>query len=190
MIRLKVFGVPIQFSFLFIALLSLMLFLDQSGVAFWGSIAAALHEIGHVVALWICHNKPALLSFEVTGIRLVEGRKGLSFFCEIFVLGAGCMVNLMLFLLSLHFGWFTFATANFCVGSFNLLPSGVLDGGRILQTVLSQFLSTKTVHLICRIISLLLVLFLLIVGVFLFLASYNPTLLLTAFYLLVAFIFR
>lgn len=47
---LRLLGVRVEVSVLFLASVTVMLLLDSSGVAAWAMAAACVHELGHVAA--------------------------------------------------------------------------------------------------------------------------------------------
>lgn len=184
MIRIRVMGVCIESSFWFVAFLTCLLLFDQTGIVFYGILAAILHEMGHVVALLLFGCKPKKLSFELSGISLVENRYKLSYYKELLVLSAGCIVNFLFFAVFWHFGFLSFATTHFCIGVFNLLPSKVLDGGRILSLILFHHITAQRADQIFNLVSSFVALSLVTGGGLLFTQNKNPTLLVTGLYLL------
>ena len=185
MIRVYWFGTRIQVSIFYLAVITLLSFLDQTGIAIWGFFASLLHEFGHIIALYLVGGRARLLSFEVTGIRMVQ-KATLGNGREAIVLSAGCIVNFLCCALCMRFGFLNGATVHLCIGLFNLLPSRVLDGGRLFVLFLSAFLSLKSAERLCFILSIITSVFLILFGVRIFIISWNPTLLITGGFLLIS----
>lgn len=184
MIDIRIFGIRIKLSFWFVAFLTLLLIIDQTGILFYGIISAILHEMGHVIVLIAFRRKPKLLSFELSGIRLVENRYPLGYFRELIALSSGCICNICLFITFYFLGFITFATTNLCLALFNLLPSKVLDGGRILYLIIFHHTTAQKADRIFFILSAIVAIALSIAGGYLFFYTLNPTLFITGLYLL------
>lgn len=185
MIRVCCFGVWIQVSVFYLAVITLLSFLDQTGIALWGLSASLLHEFGHIIALYLVGGQAQLLSFEMTGIRMVQ-KKILGNLQDAIVLSAGCLMNCFCFLLCIKCGILNGATVHLCIGVFNLLPSKLLDGGQLLILFLTRFLSPERAEQVCFVVSLSVSILLLVLGLSVFVASWNPTLLITGGFLLLS----
>lgn len=110
-----------------------------------------IHELGHVFAAksfqWRV-TEVRLLPFG--GVAVVEESGNVSAYQEICVTLAGplqnaWMVLLSLLMLAVGWGdgawWNYFMQANLLVGAFNLLPILPLDGGKLMQSILSYAIS-------------------------------------------------
>ena len=183
MIDIRIFGIRIKLSFWFVAFLTLLLIIDQTGILFYGIISAILHEMGHVIILIAFRRKPKLLSLELSGIRLVENRYPLGYFRELITLSSGGICNLCLFLAFYFWGFITFATTNLCLAIFNLLPSKALDGGRILYLIIFYHTTAQKADRIFFILSAVVAIGLSIAGGYLLFSTLNPTLFITGLYL-------
>ena len=114
-----------------------MLYGESSGVAIRGLIACVLHEMGHYAALIITKNDVKRISITVFGAKIVPERM-MSFREEIFVAAAGPGINLVLaYLWAGILGDMMFAGVNLALAVFNLLPTGELDGAKILRGMLA-----------------------------------------------------
>ena len=128
-------GTRIRITFGFFAVWSVLIM--QSPVSKAGELAllsCLLHEGGHITAMAVMGIKPQSLTFYSGGIGMKSGAV-LSPAREIFILSAGCMVNLLLALAGTIMGSRTFTGINLALMLFNLLPLPSLDGGRMLRTV-------------------------------------------------------
>lgn len=104
-----------------------------------------LHELSHLAALMLCGCKKAVAELFPGGIRIrAEGSEGLGYLHSAFCAAAAPAVNLaagVLFLLLLKRNgselFRNAAAVNFVTGAVNLLPLSYMDGGRVLNDLLS-----------------------------------------------------
>ncbi|MBQ8647226.1 MAG: peptidase [Oscillospiraceae bacterium] len=116
---------------------------DHDGLFRLGLLASVLHEWGHVLVYRLLTGRWPRLCVDGLGIGLELGSLELPTRRELALAAAGPAVNL--FLAAAGWLWVTrvkagyypafFAAANLCVGVFNLLPFGGLDGRRILKLI-------------------------------------------------------
>ncbi len=125
--------------------ITLMLIIDESGLAALALFCCIIHEAAHVLCLLIFGEQPASVKLSFYGIKLERqfganlGRK-----FEIVVYACGPAAN---FILSLVFAAFsnlnesmkTAAVISLMTGIFNLLPCIPLDGGNILRCLAEMF---------------------------------------------------
>lgn len=183
MITFHCFGVKIQISVFYVGIITLLAFIDKTGIAVLGFFAALLHELGHIAVLYLVGGRAELISFEITGIRMVQ-KSLLGNLKEIAVMSAGCAVNFVCCALCMKLGFLSAATVHLCIGAFNLLPAGALDGGRLSALFFGRFLSMRKTDFVCTVISVITSLTLIFLGVNIFFTSFNPTLLITGVFLL------
>lgn len=113
--------------------------------------AAALHELGHLLALRAFRVPVEGFRLTALGAELyARGTQRLSYGRELAVTLAGVGVNALcgvsLALLSSHLSWaegFVFAGAHVLLGAFNLLPVPPLDGSRALYLAVAFFLGPR-----------------------------------------------
>lgn len=123
---------------LLLAALSAGLLFDPMGILRMALAASVMHEAGHVLAYVLCtHNMPRLVP-SLGGVSLCMD-KMLARRQELAVVCAGPLVNLLcaagLFWAAWQkasYGVYFFAAVHLCMGLYNCLPFGVLDGARLL----------------------------------------------------------
>lgn len=193
MISVKFFGAEMKFSVGFFCVLSLMLYIDKTGMMLLTLKATLFHELGHIIAIY-------LLGF---AIKQIELRVGAFLLCgnfdyslnqELLVSLSGPLANIVLsaicyFLYKvLNFSTLTESLLMLVIGLFHMLPIIGLDGGTALKCVLLRFIKTKNVLIIQEIISLVLIFALILLGFAILLTTKNnPSLVLLGLYLLFCF---
>ena len=152
-------------------------------------LAALLHELGHIAAVYLAGGRVTALRLEPFGGEIATGGSIPSYRGELATSLAGPAVSLFcacpLFLETSPGFLSAIALCSLGLGIFNLLPIKALDGGEILRTLLLLYLSPELSERICRVVSAVFVclFFCLALLGWLFL-RFNPTLVLLAFYLL------
>lgn len=104
--------------------------------------AAAVHELGHCLALWRLGARITGLRIGILGAVLETDSRNLSYGGELLAVLAGPAANLLsAMLLTLVGGirWAVPVGAHLVLGVFNLLPVGPLDGGRALYLLTAWF---------------------------------------------------
>ena len=101
--------------------------------------AALAHECGHCFALRRCGARVTALRFSVCGAVMESDCGRLSYAQEALCVLAGPGANLLMAALCAAAGnpWPAFAGANLILCAFNLLPVRPLDGGRLLELLMS-----------------------------------------------------
>ncbi len=191
----KLLGVRIEISFLLIAMLALFSYFDESGIFLAAFFSAILHESGHIIATILCKISIKELAFKPFGIRmkLKTSLELVGFKKKMIVLLGGCIVNFLCFFLFWKIGdkISYYALIHLITAMFNLLPSGTLDGGRILNEILSLKIDTRKTEIFCDIVSIIFAFLLFVLGFFILVKTkYNISLIITAIYLFIMVIVR
>lgn len=145
-------ALPISFAvqFYFISALSLLL-VPLRWLLGW-VIAAAVHELGHYIALRFCKCPVYGIRIGLSGAVMETGAMFPT--TELLSAAAGPLFGASLLLLS---KWFpVLAVCAFVQTVFNLSPVYPLDGGRVLRSVLMTFLSEVTAIHISNAVSMIL----------------------------------
>ena len=136
--RFRLFGTEIYVSFLFCAVITVMLATDRTGYCLPTLCAAAFHEIGHLFAMWVFECQPKAVRLIPASISIVSPFPKKKY-GEFVIAFAGPLINIVLFL-SLMINYkithsrisFEYGIINLVIGLFNLLPVKGLDGGTIV----------------------------------------------------------
>ena len=184
----KVFGGEFNVSFPFALMVAILLCCDSTGMMSVSLLSIFLHELGHLIALYLLKLPPRRVNFRLCGIEIVESRLYCGYSAQLAVAASGPMINILFGLIFLPFSNMSFAAiisaTNIVIGVFNLLPLSQLDGGEILYCIMSAIMTEHKCKIISRVIDIVFVLMLFITGVYIFsMPNHNPTLLITAVYL-------
>ncbi len=197
--KFKIFGIKIYVSFVFVAVFTLLIFLDTSQKLICCFISALCHESGHIFTMSKLGRKPKKIICQLFNIKIIDTTRAIfSYKTDLAIVLSGILVNFifsffsfLLYLISNLEILLTFSIVNLLTGVFNLLPVSNLDGGQAIYLVLTQKLSDKTVNRIIDILTILLIFPISIVGfIVLFNSKYNFSLLLISVYLVITLIVK
>lgn len=152
----------IRVSF-FAILMLLVLVLSHSYISLAALIAAALHELGHIVAARICKAPLDELKLGIFGASLFTKKEIGSYKDELTIALAGPAVNLICAAFIMLFGKSTgefgqmFLAGSLFLGILNLLPITDFDGGRVLFCLVALKYSLNSARSLLRISSFLLI---------------------------------
>lgn len=137
--------IRVSLDFTFFAVLGFVCLFDSGGYGILYLAACLCHEAAHLAVMAVKGTAPSEIIFSGGGICIRQPKN-----VSAAVLAAGPAMNLLLFGI-FRFGLeqdsiykMIFAAANLCVGIFNLLPMGDLDGKRLLEGLLMKHCSFKT----------------------------------------------
>lgn len=142
--RFKLLGTEIYISFLFAAVITLMLACDRTGLVLPTLFAVFVHEIGHLFAMWLLECSPKRIKLIPTSVQITAPITK-RYRNDILIALFGPLVN-FLFTLIFYLNFmlfknelsFYYAGLNLIIGLFNSLPVSGLDGGTVLYSVISK----------------------------------------------------
>ncbi len=160
--KFKLFDTEIYISFLFAAVVTVMLLTDKTGYMLPALFAIFLHEMGHLFMMWVLECAPKRIKLIPASIQITTPFQK-RYRNDILTAVSGPAVNILLFL-TLYFNFLAFgnqvtlyfALLNLVIGAFNLLPVKGLDGGTILYCVLAKYKGPEKATLILKFITLIL----------------------------------
>ena len=151
-LRISIFGM---------LMLLILIFGDNSIYSAIALSAAAVHEIGHIIAAKILGVKFKTLSLNLLGARLGLDTPLYSYKKEFLLCAAGPAINIITGIIALYLYHLRihdehilfFAIASFFLALLNLLPIKSFDGGRILYSFISRYFTPRTALNITRFLS-------------------------------------
>lgn len=132
---------------------SLIFGFDAPYIAILTIISAVLHELGHCIAIRILAGRSAQVRGHATGFR-IKCCESLSYRDRIIILLGGPMVNILVFLATLPYGYAlhgyvrALGIVNLVTGISNLMPFEGYDGYGAICEALRYFGKTEAVKLI------------------------------------------
>ena len=142
--RFKLLGTEIYVSFLFAAVVTLMLVCDKTGLILPTLFAVCVHELGHLFAMWLLECAPRKIKLIPTSVQITAPITR-RYRNDILIALFGPLVN-FLFTLVFYLNFlffkneisFYYAGINLILGLFNSLPVSGLDGGTVVYSLISQ----------------------------------------------------
>lgn len=120
---------------------------------------SALHELGHIILLYIIGGKAETITVAYYGIGL-KHKSSISDFKQILFLLGGVAVNLLFILLDIK------RDINLALFAVNILPLYPLDGGRALKLVLNNIFDINVSDRVFIFISVLIIIFLIAAAIY------------------------
>lgn len=196
--RFRFFGTEIYISFLFSAVIAFMIATDRTGLVIPTLFSVLLHEVGHLIFMWIFECEPKSIKLVPASISITRGMSAKKY-GDLLISLAGPMVNLIMFC-SLYVNFLITKSAfsldcaliNLAFFIFNILPVSGLDGGTILKIILSKkFKDPLKAERIVRIITLAVGLLVGIIGITLIInGELNISVFIVAIYIIISAFIR
>ena len=131
----KIFGVYISVSWLFLCMICFAIFSGKFFTFLLCFFALILHEMGHIIMTYFLGEKINIFYILPFGFCCrLKNQSKIKKDKMIKILLAGPVTSLTIAGFSL-FWTREFSLVNFVVGVFNLLPFGMLDGGRLIRKI-------------------------------------------------------
>ncbi len=180
----KIFGINVKIHFLFMAVISLLLAIDRYSVVPYSLLSVAIHEVGHLSAMFILKEKPKQIYLCPCGV-IIDSSAVMQSMAKIIIASAGPLFNLIP---ALFLRGGTFKTAMLVNGLLNLLPIACTDGGDIVDCLLQKVKTERVKAAFKIVINTTFIVVIAFVGIVLFFKSYNPTLIAAAIYMVIMLI--
>lgn len=157
--RFRIRNLKITIGFTFFAAAAFFLASDLYRNYFCCLLFSSLHEAGHLVAIKLTGCPVSEISLGSMGIKIVKKHSELSYKEECIVALSGPLVNalfVLIFLFVKEKNAFTFLSFNINLGLLiiNMLPVGMLDGGRIVFALLSMHYEHAKVYKIMSVLEI------------------------------------
>lgn len=192
--RFFIKGVEVKIDFLFAASVTLLMCFNTGDEIRCGILFSILHEFGHLFAIVACGERPETVRFGIFGMTIIRKNDITQDYKKEFITAiSGPLMN---FFLSLTlFGLYALcrkeillksALINLVIGLFNITPVFSLDGGRALESILSQRLPRDRCESVMKAVSVAFLVPMTALGFYILIKSgYNFTFLAISVYLTV-----
>ena len=190
--KFKLLGTEIYISFLFAALITLMLATDRTGLVLPTLFAVLMHEIGHLFAMWVSECAPKRIRLIPASVQITSPLTK-RYRNDIIIAVCGPLVNFILFF-TLYFNYIVYkkditlyyALLNLTIGLFNSLPVCGLDGGTVLKTIIAKRKGPDKAAICLKIITIITALLIITAAIILTINhKFNMSLFIIGFYLIV-----
>ena len=182
--KLRVADCELTVGYEAVAAMTAVLLLDREGHVAACLLAAALHELGHVLMTLVFRVPVKRIRVRLFDV-LIEADDAPTLAADVWITLGGVLMNFFCFavLYPLAPAW---AMPHLMLGVFNLLPVLSLDGGHLLTILLQRRFSPVVCRNVLRILTFVFLLPLFTAGLYLLLNSgYNYSLLAISLYLTV-----
>lgn len=195
----ELFGCEIYISVPFAAFVALLFLTDKTGMMSVTASALVIHELGHIAAMKLLGSMPERIELKPAVVHIVKPKDLMSYKKEIAVLAAGPLAGAAAAALSAALYFFAgqsdillgLCTSNIALTLFNMLPISELDGGKILEYVLSMKLCAGSAKRISAAVSYVFTAALIAAGTAMLLCGYNNlTVLITGLYMLILMLLK
>ena len=159
---MKKHSLRVRLSLSGIFMLAALVF-THSFISIAALIAAALHELGHIITARLCNISLKEMKLGIFGAALTPTDSFISYKKEILLAASGPLANIFCVLISLlllnqkNDFFELFVSASIFLGILNTLPILGFDGGRILYCIIAYKTSPNTADSILKASSFILV---------------------------------
>lgn len=190
--RFSVRGVSVKIDFLFAACVTFLMSFNINDEIRYAILFSLLHEVGHLLAIALCGEKPDTVRFGIFGMTIIRKNDITQDYKKEFITAvSGPMMNFfLLFVLVLLYAFYRkdiflkMAAINLIIGLFNIMPVFSLDGGRALESLLLERLPSDKSEKIITAVSVAFLVPMTFFGFYILIKSgYNFTFLAISIYL-------
>ena len=139
--------VKLVISFWFTAVLTLLLTLAPRIPAAESFLFCILHELGHLSAMALLGQRPSEIELGYFGMKIIAPPELTSQRSDFLVALAGPLMNFIAAAVCFFLGRNDYMSINLALAIFNLLPVGVLDGGRALKCVIGESFAHRKIEI-------------------------------------------
>ncbi len=191
----KVYGIRVEITFLFVALITFIISLKVPANVLITVVSSIVHEMGHLLMMLMVGNKPKTVKFHIVGMNIIRQENlKISLKGEITISLGGPLMNFAIVIISCIFLCFyesqlilTCACINLILMTFNLLPIKSLDGGTVLYFLLSKNFENQFCRKVLKITSILFITIIYLWAIYVFVVSqYNFSLIIIAIFLTIS----
>lgn len=192
--RFFIKGVEVKIDFLFAASVTLLMCFNTGDEIRCGILFSILHELGHLLAIIACGERPETVRFGIFGMTIIRKNDITQDYKKEFITAiSGPLMNFFLSLML--FGLYApcreeillkSALISLVIGLFNIIPVFSLDGGRALESLLLQRLPRDRCESVMKAVSVVFLVPMTALGFYILINSgYNFTFLAISIYLAV-----
>lgn len=134
-VRVRLLGVIIRITFPFSALVTLLLYIDRTGLMGYSLLAVVIHELGHLFIMSFVKAKPSEIELSLRGVLIVSPPIA-NVWQRLFIAIGGPAANILFGVLLWFCGFKSVGAVQWIVAAYNLLLIRGLDGGDILEALL------------------------------------------------------
>lgn len=141
----------------FVLFLALVSFTDRENMFLLTLACAFVHEVSHLIAIYLCGGCAERINLAVYGAYIELGRYPMiPYKKEFWIASAGPIASAGLsYVFSIMGQYFQYDTffvlsgVNLMLAILNLVPAYPLDGGRMLRCIMLAFFDEKTTDIVC-----------------------------------------
>ncbi len=148
--KFKIGKTEIEISFLFTALLSVMVLFDGTGLIGYFLLAATVHEVAHLSVMCLLRSAPNKISLVPGGIFIIE-RSVNTLLEDSIILVSGPLANLICFFSFKG----DFSLLSLILFVYNILPIRGLDGGSLVYILINGLINSKIADIALNILTVL-----------------------------------
>lgn len=188
MIEFYIGKVRFNIEFSFLAVIALLGVLDNGRNFIYGLWVCIIHEVGHIIPMFLLGEKVRAVRFHACGINISPQKSIIRpVYQDIIIILGGATLNILLgvmfYISDMGINAQIFASMNLILGLFNLLPYTNFDGGTLILKIAEYFNgdtteTRKVLRFVNCILSIALLAFLLVNHII------NLTLIITVAYLI------